>query len=71
MTFGGEVDDGVRLDGGDQLSHGAGVGDVGFDEPVSRVVRDGGEVVEVARVGEFVEDHYAGGVASQHGPDEG
>ena len=54
VRFGGKIDDGARLVLGEQPGDEIEVADVALDEEVARVAVQGGEVLEVAGVGERV-----------------
>ena len=55
VRFGGKIDDGARLVLGEQPGDEVEVADVALDEEVARVALQGGEVLEVAGVGQRVE----------------
>ena len=55
MRFRGQVHDGIDFVIGEQLAHEGGVHDVALDKDVPCVIGDGGEVFEIARVGEFIQ----------------
>jgi hypothetical protein len=56
VRFGGEINDGARLVLGEQPGDKIEIADVALDEEVARVAAQGCEVLEIAGVGEHVED---------------
>ena len=55
VRFGGKIDDGAGLVLGEQFGDEVEVADVALDEDVARITLQGGEVLEVAGVGQRVE----------------
>ena len=55
VRFGGKIDDGAGLVLGEELGDEVEVADVALDEDMARVALQGGEVLEVAGVGQRVE----------------
>ncbi len=58
MTLGGKVHHSVRPIALEHLAHRRGVRDVGAHEGVAGIVRDGRERIQIARIGELVDDHH-------------
>ena len=58
MALGGEVHDHVGREAAKELAHSRRVDDVGLDEGEARVSRNRLEIVEVAGVGQLVDDEH-------------
>jgi hypothetical protein len=58
MAFGGEVHHYIRLELGESARDFGSVANIGTPECVSRLVSNGGEGIEIARVSEFIKNHY-------------
>jgi hypothetical protein len=67
VALSGEIDDGIGLMREKQFLNKGSIFDAAVDEYVSRIVRESGEVAEIARVGQFIEsdDAIAGSNAMQ------
>ena len=66
MGFGGEVHDHVGLKFRDRPRHGGVIADVGAQKGETRIFRDGRERIQIAGVGELIDDENAAAV-SLHG----
>ncbi|MDT4871067.1 hypothetical protein FQZ97_1061770 [compost metagenome] len=66
MGFGGQVHHGVGLEAGQRRADGLAVGDIGLEELVARIGRDGSQGFEVAGIGQLVEvEHLMPGFGQQ------
>ena len=66
MAFGREMHDHVGLEPLEGILHGRGIGDIGADELVARIVLDRRERGEIAGIGQFVDhQHIVIGVGDQ------